>query len=279
MSRQVSGAHAPKWLPLPPEHEKRLDQILGFWEYSTGQIQRYRSRFKRFEYEPNRTTYSEGVIKFATPDKGLFRVEKVQHTRRSDQPGEGEKWTEQKQGYREHWVCDGKSVWEFDHQQQQLIERALPPDVRGQRIIEGPLPFMFGAKADQIRQRFWIRPFWPEIAEGKQEYWLELIPKTREDVVDFKKLHIIIDESDYLPKGMILFHRNASKTTFVFESRETNWNIVAQQLNIFFREFYAPKAPRGWEKIVQPTSNVAPVSAPNRIREADSRRPKQIRPR
>ena len=207
------------------------------------------------------------MVKFATPDKGLFRVEKVQHLRKNGQAGD--QWVEQKDGYREHWVCDGKSVWEFDHQQRRLVERSLPPDVRGQRIIEGPLPFMFGAKADQIRQRFWIRPIWPE--RSKNEYWLELIPKTREDAVDFRKLKIVIAEHDYLPKGMILYHRNNAQTTFKFDARETNWNVVAQQLNIFYREFYKPQTPRGWEKIIEPTSTVPPAAPQNRVRQANGR--------
>ena len=92
-----------------------------------------------------------------------------------------------------------------------------------------------------------------------------------EDAVDFRKLKIVIAEHDYLPKGMILYHRNNAQTTFKFDARETNWNVVAQQLNIFYREFYKPQTPRGWEKIIEPTSTVPPAAPQNRVRQANGR--------
>ena len=53
---QTGGALAPKWIPLPPEHAQRLDQTLRFWESSTSGIQRYRCRFRCWEYETHLQT-------------------------------------------------------------------------------------------------------------------------------------------------------------------------------------------------------------------------------
>ena len=281
--RQAGGALAPNWIPLSPEHEQRLDQTLRYWEASTSGIQRYRCRFRCWEYEPavafrepDPKTYKEGVIKFAEPDKGLFRVEQVQHSRRSQVQGSKLQWVAQNEGHREHWVCDGKSIYEFDYQTKQLKQRTLPPDMQGQQITEGPLPFMFGAKADRIRQRFWVRPIWPEGV--KNEYWLELIPKTREDAANFRKLKIVIAEEDFLPKGMILYYRNGAQTNFVFEGRETNWNMLAQQLIPWHREFHQPKTPSGWKKVVEPIRTESTVVPPSGSRQAQ-RRPLTIQPR
>lgn len=281
VGRQAGGALAPDWIPLLPEHEQRLDEILQYWERSTSKIKRYRCRFQRYEYgaQTRRTqepkTYSEGVIKFADPDKGLFQVDKIQH-RRATKEGSEPKWVTQNDGYHEHWVCDGKSIYEFDHGRKQLIQRTLPPDLRGRRITEGPLPFMFGAKAVQIRRRFWIRPIWP--AASKNEYWLELVPKTLEDSANYRKLKIVIAEKDYLPQGMILYYRDNTQTNFVFQSRETNWSTVAQQLNLFHREFFEPRPPSGWKKVVEPIQPTTASAPPNGARQAE-RRPQSIRPR
>ena len=248
--RQAGGAMAPDGIPLPPEHEKRVNEILRFWEFSTAKVDRYRCQFQRWEYGlRTQKSYSKGVIKFAAPDKGLFRVTKLQYPR-AGKPGEKPSWVIQNEGMHEHWVCDGKSIFEFDHHRKQLVQRTLPPDMQGRRIAEGPLPFMFGAKAEQIRRRFWIVPIWPE--SSKKAYWLELTPKTREDAANYRKLQVVIAESDFLPKGMILFYRDGTRTNYVFESRETNWSIVAQQLNFFHREFFEPRAPAGWKKVVEP---------------------------
>ena len=75
----------------------------------------------------------------------------------------------------EHWVCDGNSVYEINHQTKQLIETKLPPDMRGKAIAEGPLPFMFGAKKDTIRARYWIREI-PR-KQAADPYHLEFVPK------------------------------------------------------------------------------------------------------
>ena len=276
VSRQAGGALAPSWIPLPDEHEERLKKILQFWEFSTAKIERYRCKFRRYEYGVKaKKSYSEGVIKFAAPDKGLFRVDKIQHPRAA-KAGEEPGWVTQSEGFHEHWVCDGKSIYEFDHNRKQLVQRSLPPEIQGQRITEGPLPFMFGAKESQIRLRFWIRPFWREGSKG--EYWLELFPKTREDAANYRKLQIVIAETDFLPKGMILFFRDGTRTSFVFDSRETNWSVVAQQLNFFHREFFEPRTPAGWQKVVEPIQATTATAPQNGTRQAEQR-PQSVRRR
>ncbi len=247
----AGAALAPRWIPLPPDHEKYLNQILNFWEHTTSKTKRYRCQFKRWEYgNQNLKTYSAGSIKYAAPDKGLFKVDAIQIRQAPRQPGGEPQWVEQQGGFREHWVCDGKSIFEFDHQNKQLKQRQLPQDLQGTRITDGPLPFLFGATAKQIKARLWLRVVTPP--ETKGEYWLEGVPKTKTDAANFARINIILDEKDFLPKGMVLFHRNQAQTTFAFERREMNWNIIAQQLNPFMRQFFEPKTPPGWKKVVEP---------------------------
>lgn len=261
---------APPWYPLSAEHQQYLDQILTYWEHSTGRVQRYQSRFKRWEYEFARRgerdyatvlkTYSEGDLKYAAPDKGLFKVDRMQHRVASQVPGGEAEYQVQESGAREHWVCDGRSIFEFDYTNKQLIQRQLPPEMQGQRITEGPLPFLFGAESAKIKARFWMRVITPE--NVKNEYHLEAIPKTREDAQNFRAIHIMIAEQDFLPTAMVLFHRNNAKTTYVFENRETNWNTTLNTLNIFHREFFEPGLPdRSWKKIVEPVQQGVTRSA------------------
>jgi TIGR03009 family protein len=232
---------APPWLPLDPARQKHIDDVLNYWEWSTSKVERYRCQFKRWEYETELKTYSEGAIKYAAPDKGLFQVEVFK---------QAPDWTPQEDGFREHWICDGKSIFEFDYNNKQLKQRPLPPGMQGTQIAEGPLPFLFGAKAAQIKQRFWMSVVTPSDAQA--EYWLEAWPKTRDDAANFRMLVIILDQEDFLPKGMKMFHRNGAQTTFAFEQRETNWSLGLSQLNPFLREFFEPKTPSGWKKVVVP---------------------------
>lgn len=277
----MATPRAPEWIPLPPEHEKYLDQVLAYWQESSAKIKRYRSKFTRWEYDavfgPPRDpstgelpakTQSVGVIKYAAPDKGLFKVDQILHYTPGKKPGEKPQYLPQAGDPGEHWVCDGKSVFSFDHSQKKLLQTELPPEMQGKSIVDGPLPFMFGAEASKIKQRFWIRVITPK--DATNEYWLEAVPKMRGDAANFKMLHIIIDAGDFLPKAMAMFNRNydpqtnPSATNFVFEKREVNWNETIDKINIFAKEFWEPSAPLGYKKVVeryQPTAEER-ISAP-----------------
>ena len=71
----------------------------------------------------------------------------------------------------------------------QLIERKLPPEMQGKAIADGPLPFVFGAKADQLKRRYWMRDITPEEDIGKR-IWLEAVPKLQQDAANFQKATI-----------------------------------------------------------------------------------------
>lgn len=263
----VAAPQAPSWFPLPPEHEKYLDQVLQYWQDSSSKIKRYRCKFTRWEYdgtfmsrdvktgEMPAKTQSTGVIKYAAPDKGLFKVEQLLYYTPPQKAGERAQYLARPEDRGEQWICDGKSVFAFDHQQKQLMQTELPPEMQGRAIVDGPLPFMFGADAAKIKQRFWIRVITPKDSKG--EYWLEAVPKTRTDAANFKMLHIIIDEADFLPKAMALFgpnydpRTNPTCTNFVFEKREVNWNDTIDKINIFAREFWEPATPLGYKKVVE----------------------------
>jgi TIGR03009 family protein len=209
-------------------------------------------------------TESTGVIMYAAPDKGLFKVEKVSHYVAPQGPNDQVRYEERPGEVGEHWVCDGLSVFEYNHQQKKLIQYQLPPDMQGKAIANSPLPFVFGANANQIQQRFWMRVITPREAQG--EYWLEAYPKSPADAANYQKIEIILDEKEYLPKAIQVFdptydvRRNPKRTTFIFDEREVNWNVTLQKLNIFHKEFFEPALPGGWTKEIQSPGQPA---APN----------------
>jgi TIGR03009 family protein len=192
---------------------------------------------------------------YAASDKGLFRVEKIFHYKAPDAPDQKPHYEELEGEVGEHWVCDGQSVFEYNHTQKKLVQYQLPPEMRGQAIANSPLPFIFGANAAEIKNRFWMRVITPRDAQG--EYWLEAYPKRQADAVNYQKIEIILDEKDYLPKAIQVFdptydvRRNPKRTAFMFDEREVNWNVTLQKLNLFHREFFEPALPKGWQKEVQ----------------------------
>jgi TIGR03009 family protein len=256
---------------LTPPQEQYLNDILRYWEFKSRGIERFRTKFVRLEYDPvfgpkdpdTPKTESTGVIMYAAPDKGLFKVEKVSHYVAPQGPNDQVRYEERSGEVGEHWVCDGQSVFEYNHQQKKLIQYQLPQEMQGKAIANSPLPFVFGANANQIQQRFWMRVITPREAQG--EYWLEAYPKSQADAANYQKIEIILDEKEYLPKAIQVFdptydvRRNPKRTTFIFDEREVNWNILAQKLNIFHKEFYEPALPGGWTKEIQsPGQSAAP---------------------
>jgi len=252
------------WQPLARAQQQSLDALMKAWEQHSSEIKRYKCSFERWEYDPifgpkyptQAKTYGKGRLLYAEPDKGLFQVESL-NVFVPAKPGEKETWVARPAAQiGEHWVCDGKRVFEFDAQQKKLIARDLPPEMQGKAIVDGPLPFLFGAKADKIKARYWLRLITPEDVTGEQ--WIEASPKHAADARNFKMVHVIIDEKDFLPKAIQVFdpafhpEKRPIRSVYTFNNREYNWDTTLQMLNLFHREFYEPKTPFGWTKVEEP---------------------------
>ena len=283
-------AGQPSWHPLPLDQDKYLMEILNYWEFQATQVQRYRCKFWRHEYDPIKLPHdpdiaaiaSQGTIQYAAPDKGLFHVEKVwdaaMDTQKVTDPQTGverqvsrpavkdgkQQWVQRAEVFDEHWICDGKSIFEMNGRNKQIIERRLPAEMQGKQITQGPLPFLFGAKAATMREQYWIRVTLPPPKPGK--FMLEAIPKRQAEAADFKEIRIVIDEKEFLPEALLLFHRGGGRSNYEFQEREKNWNILPEKLNPFHQQFFAPKPPTGWKMVLEPfepapAANPAPPAA------------------
>ncbi len=246
---------APVWHPVPADESLYIDKVLKYWETSTSKIRTYKCDFDKFTYNPNfappgtHYEYSTGVIMYAQPDKGLYRVDEINRYRPAkDKDGKPEYLkAEGEKG--EHWICDGKAVFYFDYLNKVLRKTNLPPVMQGKAIADGPLPFVFGAEAAKIKQRYWLHVVTPPNA--KDEIRLAAVPKLREDAANYKEILIVIDHESFLPKAMTVFmpgydaKTNPAKDTYVFKKRQNNltdaiWLPLA-------KEFYQPTTPSGWK--------------------------------
>jgi TIGR03009 family protein len=233
--------------------------------------------------------YAEGVIKYAQPDKGLYHVEKLVSVM---PPAAGEAKPQeivQNPELGEHWVCDGQQVYSFEANKKQVSVTPLPPQMRGKAIADGPLPFMFGAKAETIKARYWIHGLVasPDDVAKKNKYWLEAVPKSREDAQNFKQVRIVLDQQEYLPESLEIFApnydppRNDARQTYVFSNRlakdeATINDLIKRNLDPFkviHREFFEPKIPFGWKKVVQNPAGNVPAGPPPQQANPQPRQP------
>ena len=145
-----------------------------------------------------------------------------------------------------------------------MIQQLLPAELQGKNIINGPLPFLFGANAADIKRRFWVRAITSPTA--KKEIWLEAYPKSAQDASNYQRIHIIISTEDFLPKGLVIFDRsyvkgkNHSRTVFNFQDRDVNFASALDKLNPFYRNFYEPSLPSGWQKVVHAAPTARPTT-------------------
>lgn len=277
------GPVQPSWIPLDKGHDAWINQVLQFWEARSNKIKAFSCEFVRWEYDPvfgpkdpeTAKTIAKGEIKYAQPDKGLFKVTELSLYAPPKMPGAAPEYVKQDATFGEHWVSNGERVFEFDNRGKRMIERELPPEMKNKAIADGPLPFMFGARAETIKSRYWIRGL-PQGGNGK--YWLEAVPKSRQDAQNFKAVTIVLDEKTYLPELLEVLapnfdaKTNPARSTYQFskqEATEASANPLdfKKFMTLFAGNFANPKLPSGWTRIVEkadgrPAAAPAPLAPP-----------------
>jgi TIGR03009 family protein len=246
---------------LSPQEQANLDNILDAWEKKNGVIKTFKADFDRRQYDPvffpkqpgqleRPKQTSLGEIKYVAPDKGLLRET------------EGSTWSlnptsrqleNKKLEALEHWACDGKTLYKVDYQQRTVEEITIPPELQGKGITQGPMPFVFGAKAAELKARYYIRPDTPEGRSG--EYWLEIRPRFMRDAENYSKVEIILDANTMFPNAIEILGTNGTdRDVYILKPKG------AFDLTSIFRDDFSP-SPLGF-KHVKNTPNAPPAAQP-----------------
>jgi len=249
---------------LSPVEQQFVDQILKMWEDSSSKIKTFDCRFERWEYDPVfgpgdniPMIKSQGRLTYSKPDKGSFEIEEIRRYKPSDpqaQPKPAD-WVLQKHEVGEHWVCDGKAIYEYKHDKKQLVVQPLPPEMRGKAIVDGPLPFLFGAEAEKLKKRYWIRSL-----EGTATtIRLEAYPRTQSDRATYQRVEVILDRKTMHPSAIQVYMPNGqSRAVYMFIEPTINGKLNQLLGSIFS----SPRTPLGWKRVVnQPPPAPSPQAA------------------
>ncbi len=235
-SGQPAGQQAQRrWPPftLTPQQEAQVDAVLRAWEQHGQSVKTFACDFTRLEYDPvwgpaDRPKFiDQGTIHYARPDKGRFEVG-------------GER--------AERWICDGQSIFAYDFKQQKLVEHKLPPELQGQAIADGPLPFLFGAEAEKLKRRYLMRVITPP--DVQNQIWLEAYPRFQADAANFRKAEMILTADTMRPFALQLYLPNGkNRTVYKFD------NIVVNDPFRFLKgDPFRASTPSGWTKVVKQPS-------------------------
>lgn len=247
---------------LSPQDAAALDRLLAAWETRNASVRTWSCTFHKWEYSAwgpaapggDRLAFAEstGELKYAAPDKGLFRIK------------ESKQWSTETSRYErrgpeagEHWVCNGESIYEFRHTERQLRETKLPPEMRGKAISDGPLPFVFGAKAETLKKRYWMRIITPP--EVRDQIWLEALPKFQADAANFAKVELILQARDLMPFA-IQIHKPGGQDRDVYQF-DPNTNLIDKGLDLI-RDFARPVTPLGYTYVLDDANAAGPPNAP-----------------
>lgn len=227
-----------------------VDQILQMWENTSKEIKTFDSPFERWEYDPVfgptgvPAIKSRGQLSYSKPDKGSFKINDVERYVQKDpkQPGTYEP---QKQEVGEHWVCDGKAIYQYNHEKKQLVVSPLPEHMRGQSIVDGPLPFLFGAEAAKLKARYWIRC--KESTE--KQIWLEAYPRTQEDAANYHHVDVMLNRKTMMPAAIQVHLPNGRSSSVYMFNEKPSVNGALDAL--FGSLFSSPRTPLGWTRVVE----------------------------
>jgi len=204
---------------------------LQAWEQSSAGVRTFACDFTRFEYDntfgtgdPNKAKFIDrGRLKYSSPDKGAYYV---------DEPRP------------EQWICDGRSIIEYDYTKKEVIEHRLPPQLQGKAIGDGPLPFLFGASATKLNQRYFLRLVTPADRLGK-EIWLQAYPRYQPDAANFARAELILVARTLQPYALALHLPNGNRQTYVFEGI-----VINDPLGFLKGDPFVPRVPLGWQRVV-----------------------------
>jgi TIGR03009 family protein len=272
-NQQVAGQAgvAPIQPPGPPFQINPIDQqlvlqTLQMWEQTSGTVQTFNTEFERWEYDavfgPGADIAlikATGSLSFSKPDKGSFKIEKINRWTKTDPQNTGPNapgdWQPQPHEVGEHWVCDGKAVYEYNHRDKQLVVTTIPPEMRGQSIVDGPLPFLFGANAQKLIERYWIRPK----QSGPSEIWLEAFPRWPSDAANYNSVDVMLDRKTMQPKA-IQVHLPGGQQRHVYMFKDPQLN--EKNLGAWFTGlFSSPRTPLGWKKVMADENPAGPQAA------------------
>jgi hypothetical protein len=101
----------------------------------------------------------------------------------------------------------------------------------------------------------------------KNEYWLEVTPKRKNDATSYSKVEIYLSNTDFLPNAIHVYSVNYDPKEnqfgsryFQFADRQINGNNLQAFLGLFVR----PNTPIGWTRVDADTA-AASASSENSL--------------
>ncbi len=245
---------APLELPRNEILSPELEKVLKDWELNTSRFKTMAGEFSRFKYDKTFEIekQAEGKFVYEAPDKGNYelwgaKIEKGAVSKKKNAKGQP---YELKSDDSERWVCNGKKVIKIDAKGKTYEEVEIPQESQGQNIIDGPLPFLFGMKADKAKRRYKLSLL---DHENQAEIWLQVIPREQRDAANWVKATVIIEAKTFKPKAVKLLDPTGAESVHVFKDI-----VVNEKRGFFDKDPFRPSL-RGYKLALLNDKSSAPA--------------------
>lgn len=241
-----------------------LMRVLQEWEAASKQIKSLSGDHHRIVYDLvfDVEKHADGKFYYESPDKGRIDIEstKIPDGQKGQRinPKTGAQF-EVKSEQPQKWICDGARIIQLNEDARTAEIFQIPPDGRGENIMNGPLPFLFGMPAEVALQRYEL-----EIVEGKNTnsyVMLQVKPRLQRDAANWKQAKVILSKPQYLPSAVQLVDPTGNaETVYTFAKLVVNKREIPFIAG-FWRKWYEPKL-SGYNITTQTQPAVAQDSTP-----------------
>lgn len=222
---------------------KELEDLLIVWERESGKISKLRGRMTRYVYD---SVYSVekrsiGMFWYQAPDMGRMDFGPVKLPEPPINPEKlavnGQPFAVQSEG-NQRWICTGKEIFIINDDARLYDRVEIPPTQQGKNIVNGPLPFLFGMRAEQAKLRY-------HLALGEQHnpranpptIHVVAVPKLEVDAQEWSRAEVLLDGTTFVPKAMRLLNpQGTAETVYVFPAQYIKINELLPWLPNPFAE-------------------------------------------
>ncbi len=189
--------------PLDP----RLQQVLQLWAQKTKVIRKLEGNHTRVTYDEvfKVEKRARGLFYYESPDKGRIDVSVV----KVEDSTKGRPGFTVQSDLPSRWICDGLRVTSLDDVRKVATILPIPKEGQGANIMDGPLPFLFGMPAEKAKKRYRFEL----LKITKDDVWLQVLPRTRTDAMNWKEAKVILMKDTFLPRAVQLLDPTGNRTT------------------------------------------------------------------
>jgi TIGR03009 family protein len=211
--------------------DPRVDTLLEEWSRRTKEIKKLQGQHWRAtrDFAWGTESWAQGQFYVETPDKGRIDVEPLtakmpKTVKRTGPKGNPVVLTTQRDSKKDRWICDGKEIKAIDDDNKTYDVVKIPPSQRGENIMDGPLPFLFGMPPERAKARYRFKI----LKDDEKAYAVQVRPNWKQDAVDWVQAELLLDKSTYLPTQVQLHTAAGGETIYYFR------NLQMNHINIFF---------------------------------------------